>query len=449
MSNRAAIVSGNGWRAAKSLVTLYDEVVAAYPNRTLTADDATIGDAAHAARTSDHNPVHGVVCALDLTHDPRGGFDSYAFAERLRQFQDQRIKYVISNHRIFYGPRSPSHSGTPSKQWKWETYPADKDPHTDHIHISVDDPRYYDDTALWKIDSATPTPPVPPISDGSPELKLGSTGDDVRFVQQKTMVDGTFGVMTEAAVKKFQKANGLRADGIVGPLTWAVLHAPAPTPSIDEGWHVGITATFFGGGSDPQRSAYDGHLITESELAISLPARLPPSQREAEVHYQGKTVGVDAADIGPWYEDDPYWDEGRRPLAETPGPALRGPNKGRVTNHAGIDLSPGTVKALGVTPADLILGHAIVDWRFKPKEVQVPTTVPTPPVVTVPVTSDYASKINWTAAATALFPLLAAFGLNINEPWRTYIITGVPAVGGVLIMIFRTFFTKTITKSSV
>lgn len=34
---------------------------------------------------------------------------------------------------------------------------------------------------------------------------------------------GTFGCGTEKAVKRFQRTYGLRADGIVGPLTWAVL----------------------------------------------------------------------------------------------------------------------------------------------------------------------------------------------------------------------------------
>jgi putative chitinase len=77
-------------------------------------------------------------------------------------------------------------------------------------------------------------------------LKLGSTGDDVVKLQQKLGVDpiGKFGPKTEAAVKAWQSTNGLTADGIVGPGTWAKMFAegtvsqpsvitePAPSPSI-------------------------------------------------------------------------------------------------------------------------------------------------------------------------------------------------------------------------
>ena len=37
------------------------------------------------------------------------------------------------------------------------------------------------------------------------------------------VVDGSFGPLTESAVKAFQHGNALSADGIVGPLTWAKL----------------------------------------------------------------------------------------------------------------------------------------------------------------------------------------------------------------------------------
>jgi N-acetylmuramoyl-L-alanine amidase len=62
-------------------------------------------------------------------------------------------------------------------------------------------------------------------------LSYGSRGEDVKKVQQrlknwgyyKGEVDGIFGSATLAAVKYFQKQNGLAADGIVGPKTAAAL----------------------------------------------------------------------------------------------------------------------------------------------------------------------------------------------------------------------------------
>ena len=73
------------WRVAKSLLKLRDQINAHAPKRSKKSD-GYIGDAAHASRSSDHNPwvkdgKMGVVTAADFTHDPAGGFD----AERSRR----------------------------------------------------------------------------------------------------------------------------------------------------------------------------------------------------------------------------------------------------------------------------------------------------------------------------------------------------------------------------
>ena len=65
-------------------------------------------------------------------------------------------------------------------------------------------------------------------------IKRGSQGGDVKECQvlltrkgyDPGEPDGVFGKKTEAAVKAFQKDNGLTADGIVGPKTWAALETP-------------------------------------------------------------------------------------------------------------------------------------------------------------------------------------------------------------------------------
>ena len=62
-------------------------------------------------------------------------------------------------------------------------------------------------------------------------LKKGCTGEDVRALQillngrgySCGSNDGSFGAKTESAVKNYQKAKGLRVDGIVGPATMGSL----------------------------------------------------------------------------------------------------------------------------------------------------------------------------------------------------------------------------------
>jgi putative chitinase len=77
-------------------------------------------------------------------------------------------------------------------------------------------------------------------------LKIGSEGEDVKKLQVKLGVDpiGKFGPKTDIAVKAWQSANGLTADGIVGDATWAkmfnegvvstptVITEPAPVKSV-------------------------------------------------------------------------------------------------------------------------------------------------------------------------------------------------------------------------
>lgn len=63
------------WRLAPTLVTLRAEINERWPNRDKTSD-GTIGNASHAAGSSDHNPdARGVVCAIDIDEDLKGPTD--------------------------------------------------------------------------------------------------------------------------------------------------------------------------------------------------------------------------------------------------------------------------------------------------------------------------------------------------------------------------------------
>lgn len=203
-------------RLAKSLVTLRDQINKLSPKRSKAAD-GWIGDAAHSARKSDHNPVAGVVHAIDLTHDPGGGLDSYKLAETLRQNRDPRIKYVISAGKIFAGPSGP-------KPWVWRTYTG-SNAHRQHVHVSVNQINR-DDGREWKLDGGpvitAPTKSTPPT------LWRGAKGEHVKKLQEwlnlvAIEIDGDFGKKTEAAVRAFQKKKGLVVDGVVGTNTWLAL----------------------------------------------------------------------------------------------------------------------------------------------------------------------------------------------------------------------------------
>lgn len=216
------------WRLALALETLRKQVNAAHPNRSKNSD-GSIGDEAHASRSSDHNPWikdggKGLVSAIDITHDPVGGFDSYRFAEVLRGGRDARIKYIISNGKICSGSEGP-------QPWQWRKYTG-KNKHDHHIHISVkSDKAHYDDEKPWAIDAAPAAEVKAAPYTAPPEtLRRGARGDQVKRLQAMltadgyaVKIDGDFGPTTYAAVRKFQLARKLVADGVVGPQTWKEL----------------------------------------------------------------------------------------------------------------------------------------------------------------------------------------------------------------------------------
>lgn len=146
------------WRVAKCLETLRSQVNAKWPNRDKSSD-GTIGDAAHAATHSEHNPdANGVVRAMDITHDPAHGLDARKLAETLVASRDSRILYIISNAQIVSSAVSP---------WVWRPY-SGINAHRHHVHISVvASPGLYDDTRPWNLGVTAPVPiptPRPPAA---------------------------------------------------------------------------------------------------------------------------------------------------------------------------------------------------------------------------------------------------------------------------------------------
>lgn len=154
----AAVRTARPWRNCLASVTLINEINQKWPNRDK-ASDGTIGDAAHAARTSDHNPwvvvveagrEVGVVRARDIDRDGVPMAELMEDLRRRAEAGDPRLAgggYLIYNRRIS------------SKDFKtWRTYTG-SNPHTSHGHISFSLNRAgYDSTAPWGI--GTPVAPV-------------------------------------------------------------------------------------------------------------------------------------------------------------------------------------------------------------------------------------------------------------------------------------------------
>jgi len=67
--------------------------------------------------------------------------------------------------------------------------------------------------------------PSLPAQAGYPALRVGSRGPIVQALQQRLGVPATgkFRSMTRSAVKRVQRAHGLRANGVVNRATWAAL----------------------------------------------------------------------------------------------------------------------------------------------------------------------------------------------------------------------------------
>lgn len=126
-----------------------------------------------------------------------------------------------------------------------------------------------------------------------------------------------------------------------------------------------IKCSVFGGSSDPNDSAYPPYdAITDRESSCALPWRFAEPRPLVRVLNVGTGTEVicQIRDIGPWMTDDDYWTKGTRPMAEvsylTNTPLPSGPNKGKVANGAGIDLTPAAAKAIGLQ------GMGTVNWAF-------------------------------------------------------------------------------------
>jgi hypothetical protein len=127
----------SAWHVNEGLAPLIAALKAEHPGIVI----GTIGDAAHRAEKSDHNPnAAGRVNAADLM---LGDAFPETQALELQPFliADKRTHYVIHDERIWT-----------SETGAWRHYDG-SDPHTNHIHLSVHDSAHTN-TSPWEIPMA-------------------------------------------------------------------------------------------------------------------------------------------------------------------------------------------------------------------------------------------------------------------------------------------------------
>lgn len=146
------------------LVALRGEFNTRFPNRDKTSD-GWIGDPAHQASKSDHNPdSRGLVHAIDVDEDLRDPYGVTSMrdcvnvvVERHRRGVDNRLTYVIYERTIWsaaYGWRARTYTGS--------------NPHDKHAHFSASYVKARErNTAPWGIrtlEVPTVTQPAPPTA---------------------------------------------------------------------------------------------------------------------------------------------------------------------------------------------------------------------------------------------------------------------------------------------
>lgn len=129
-----------------SLAALRDEFNRTFPGRSRYSD-GWIGDAAHQAGPSDHNPdERGYVHAIDVTKDLNTpGASMQEIVNKIvadcRAGRETRLTYVIFNRRI----------ASASRGWTWRDY-SGSNPHDKHAHFSGSNaPAKERNTARWAL----------------------------------------------------------------------------------------------------------------------------------------------------------------------------------------------------------------------------------------------------------------------------------------------------------
>lgn len=132
--------------------------------------------------------------------------------------------------------------------------------------------------------------------------KRGSRGTEVRNIQSRLSswgynpgsVDGIYGAKTEAAVKRFQKNNGLTPDGIAGPATLAKIGLPSNSTSSYNS-NVNLLAAVISG--EARGESYTGQVAIGAVVLNRVKHSSFPSSIAGVIYQNGAFTAVSDGQI--------------------------------------------------------------------------------------------------------------------------------------------------------
>lgn len=132
--------------------------------------------------------------------------------------------------------------------------------------------------------------------------KRGSVGEEVKNIQQRLSkwgykpgaVDGVYGAKTEAAVKRFQKNNGLVQDGIAGPKTLEKIGLPAKGTSSNNS-NINLLARVVSG--EARGESYVGQVAIAAVVLNRVKHSSFPGTIAGVIYQQGAFTAVSDGQI--------------------------------------------------------------------------------------------------------------------------------------------------------
>ncbi len=133
--------------------------------------------------------------------------------------------------------------------------------------------------------------------------KIGSRGTEVRNIQTRLKnwgyysgsVDGIYGQKTAAAVKSFQRKNGLTADGIAGPATLEKIGLPTGSSSSSNSNDVTLLAMVING--EARGESYEGQVAVGAVVLNRVRHSSFPNTIAGVIYQPGAFTAVDDGQI--------------------------------------------------------------------------------------------------------------------------------------------------------